>query len=67
MITSKDKEYLKRCIELAEMDLNEGHSPFGSILVSREGKILREDYNRNGGGIIPNILSLTWPDGQLLT
>lgn len=50
MITKEDKKYLKRAIELAERALEEGSSPFGSVLVSQDGHILFEDHNRNAGG-----------------
>lgn len=50
MITEKDKEYLKRCVQLAKTALNEGDEPFGSILVSESGEILMEDYNHVAGG-----------------
>lgn len=50
MIDQKDKEYLKRAVELAELALEKGDEPFGSILVSKEGDILFEDHNRVSGG-----------------
>ena len=42
--------YLTRAIELAEEALNAGDEPFGSVLVSAEGKVLAEDRNRIAGG-----------------
>lgn len=42
--------YLTRAIELAEVALNAGDEPFGSVLVSAEGKVLAEDRNRIAGG-----------------
>src|SRR5690625_4440145 len=50
MITEKDREYLKRCVELAREALEKGNSPFGSILVSKDGRILFEDNNRDAEG-----------------
>lgn len=50
MIHEVDKNYLKRCIELAEIALMNGNAPFGSILVSQEGKILFEDHNKIASG-----------------
>lgn len=50
MINQKDKEYLARAVELAEIALDKGDEPFGSILVSAEGEILFEDHNRVSGG-----------------
>ena len=50
MISEKDLEYLKRCVDLAETAVNKGDAPFGSILVSKEGEVLFEDHNRISGG-----------------
>lgn len=50
MINQKDKKYLTRAVELAEIALDKGDEPFGSILVSAEGQILFEDHNRVSGG-----------------
>lgn len=50
MITEKDKEYLKRCVELAEVALNKGDEPFGSVLVSAAEEVLFEDHNHVSGG-----------------
>ena len=50
MIDAKDKKYLARAVELAELTLEKGDEPFGSILVSKEGEILFEDHNRVSGG-----------------
>lgn len=45
-----DRKHLARCMELAEAALNSDNDPFGSILVSRDGKVLFEDHNRTAGG-----------------
>ena len=50
MISEKDLEYLGRCVELAEIAVEKGDAPFGSVLVSESGKILYEDHNRISGG-----------------
>ncbi len=50
MISAKDIEYLKRCVDLAEIALRKGDEPFGSILVSEEGEVLYEDHNQVAGG-----------------
>ncbi|RPK14837.1 nucleoside deaminase [Priestia endophytica] len=50
MITQQDKQYLKRCVELAKKALEQGNEPFGSILVSKNGEILFEDHNRISNG-----------------
>lgn len=50
MITEKDRKYLKRCVELAEIALNKGDEPFGSVLVSETDEVLFEDYNHVSGG-----------------
>ena len=43
MITKQDESHLKRCIELAAEALQAGDSPFGSVLVSGSGEVLKED------------------------
>ena len=45
-----DHRYLLRCVELAEAALATNNDPFGSLIVSAEGKILHEDHNRTAGG-----------------
>lgn len=50
MIAKKDINYLERAVELAEIALDKGDEPFGSILVSKAGDILFEDHNRVSGG-----------------
>lgn len=42
--------HLRRCIALAGEALDRGGDPFGSILVSAEGRILREERNETGTG-----------------
>ncbi|WP_394211925.1 deaminase [Psychrobacter piscatorii] len=46
MITDRDMEYLRRCVELATEALDAGDEPFGSVLVDDEGHVLYEDRNR---------------------
>lgn len=46
MITKQDESHLKRCIELAAEALQAGDAPFGSVLVSGSGEVLKEDRNR---------------------
>ncbi|BAT58496.1 guanine deaminase [Variibacter gotjawalensis] len=50
MVSETDLIHLKRCIALAEESLDAGDKPFGSVLVSAEGRVLQEDRNRTGGG-----------------
>lgn len=50
MLTDQDREFLRRCIELAATALESGDEPFGSVLVSAEGAVLFEDHNRVSGG-----------------
>ncbi|MFB4159131.1 nucleoside deaminase [Geomicrobium sp. JSM 1781026] len=50
MITEQDIYYLERAVSLAEKGLAEGNDPFGSVLVSADGTILAEDYNRVSSG-----------------
>lgn len=50
MISQTDLKYLRRCVELAKTALDKGDEPFGSVLVSAEGKVLFEDHNHVGQG-----------------
>ncbi|GEQ50286.1 nucleoside deaminase [Tetragenococcus koreensis] len=50
MINETDKHYLNRCVQLAETALTKGDAPFGSLLVSQEGKILFEEHNKISSG-----------------
>ncbi|MFE2412967.1 nucleoside deaminase [Kitasatospora sp. NPDC059408] len=45
-VTESDLPYLRRCVELATEAVEAGDFPFGSVLVSADGKILAEDRNR---------------------
>ncbi|RUO43933.1 tRNA-specific adenosine deaminase [Aliidiomarina taiwanensis] len=49
-MTEHDLAYLQRCIELAEIALERGDEPFGSVLVDATGKVRFEDHNRVGSG-----------------
>ena len=50
MTSEADLVHLRRCVELATQALEEGNSPFASVLVNAEGTCLAEDYNRSGSG-----------------
>lgn len=50
MLNETDKKHLQRCVELAAIAVKNGDEPFGSVLVSADGKVLAEDRNRIGGG-----------------
>lgn len=50
MITNKDLKHLHRCVELAKIALEKGDEPFGSVLVSEDGRVLKEDHNHVAGG-----------------
>lgn len=50
MISNLDLKYLRRCIELAEIALEKGNAPFGSVLVAGNGDLLAEDHNRIAEG-----------------
>lgn len=50
MLHETDMKHLRRCIELAALAVENGDQPFGSVLVSADGKVLAEDRNRIGGG-----------------
>lgn len=50
MLTAKEMEHLERAVELAEIGLNQGDEPFGSVLVTEAGERVFEDHNRVSGG-----------------
>lgn len=50
VINETDMKHLERCVELARTALSLGDEPFGSILVSADGRVLAEDYNHVSGG-----------------
>lgn len=45
-VTPADKDFLRRCVELAREALADGDEPFGSVLVGADGVTLFEDRNR---------------------
>ena len=45
-VSQVDLQRLRRCVELAHTALDNGHAPFGAILVDPEGRTLHEDHNR---------------------
>lgn len=49
-ISDDDLDRLGRCVELARTALEAGDEPFGSILVSADGRTLFEDRNRVNDG-----------------
>jgi len=49
-ISQIDRQHLLRCVELAREAVELGHRPFGSVLVSGDGTVLKEDHNRTGSG-----------------
>lgn len=46
----RDLQFLRRCVELAAVALEEGDEPFGSVLVDEQGRVLMEDRNRVATG-----------------
>lgn len=50
MLNEKDLKFLKRSVELAKISLDKGDEPFGSLLVSKEGKVLYEGHNEVSSG-----------------
>ena len=49
-LTDTDLTHLRRCVELAREALEQGHMPFGSLLVGADGTVLLEERNEEGGG-----------------
>lgn len=50
MTNETDLKHIRRAVELAREALEAGDEPFGSVLVSGDGKVLAEDRNRVAGG-----------------
>lgn len=50
MIGDVDRIHLQRSVDLAAQALASGDEPFGSVLVSSDGRVLFEDHNRVSGG-----------------
>ncbi|GAA3900383.1 nucleoside deaminase [Halomonas cibimaris] len=50
MIAENEMPYLTRSVELAKEALQAGDEPFGSLLVSAQGKVLQEERNRIASG-----------------
>lgn len=50
MIRDDDRKHLEHCLTLAEEALVAGDEPFGSVLVSADGRVLFEDRNRIADG-----------------
>lgn len=49
-MTDEDRAHLRRCVALAEEALDAGDDPFGSVLVSGDGRVLFEGRNRVASG-----------------
>jgi tRNA(Arg) A34 adenosine deaminase TadA len=45
-VSQVDLQRLRRCVELARTALDNGHGPFGAILVDAKGRTVYEDHNR---------------------
>jgi tRNA(Arg) A34 adenosine deaminase TadA len=50
MTNATDLKHVRRAVELARVALEAGDAPFGSVLVSGEGKVLADDRNSTSGG-----------------
>jgi tRNA(Arg) A34 adenosine deaminase TadA len=49
-VTDDDLRHLRRCVDLAELALDMGDEPYGSVLVSGDGAVLFEDHNHVASG-----------------
>lgn len=47
-MNDNDLRHLRRCVELAELALDGGDEPFGSVLVTGDGAVLAEDPQQGG-------------------
>lgn len=50
VLTDPDRAHLRRCVELAQVALDAGDEPFGSVLVDEHGAERFADRNRVAGG-----------------
>jgi tRNA(Arg) A34 adenosine deaminase TadA len=48
-LTDDDRRHLRRCVALAQVAVEGGNPPFGSVLVV-DGEVVAEDHNRSAGG-----------------
>src|SRR5699024_4508417 len=48
--TENDRQYLRRCLDLAREALENSDEPFGSLLIDAQGQELFADRNRVSGG-----------------
>ncbi|KAL3474753.1 cytidine deaminase-like protein [Aspergillus californicus] len=69
MVSTTDITHLRRCVELAREALEAGDSPFGSLLVSADSTVLKEDRNRvvTGADITlhPELMLVQWAQKNL--
>ena len=49
-MNAKDLQHLTRAVDLAEQALATGNDPFGSVLVSSDGRVLYEEHNWESTG-----------------
>jgi tRNA(Arg) A34 adenosine deaminase TadA len=49
-VNEADLTHLRRAVDLAEIALDAGEEPFGTVLVGADGAVLLEDHNRTSGG-----------------
>lgn len=67
-VRDDDRPFLARAVELAAQALDAGDMPFGSLLVSADGRVLREERNRVGGGnqtLHPELALAQWAPEHL--
>lgn len=67
-LSTVDRGHLRRCVALAEVALEAGHAPFGSIVVDAEGREVFADHNRCGDGDRtqhPEFAAARWAAGHL--
>ncbi|KAL2834015.1 cytidine deaminase-like protein [Aspergillus pseudoustus] len=69
MVSPTDITHLTRSIKLAQEALEAGDSPFGSVLVSSDGTVLKEERNRvfttNDVTAHPELTLVTWAQKNL--
>ena len=68
MLTDTDLEHLRRCVELARQGMTKGNSPFGSLLLGADGRVLFEGHNDTVKGdatLHPEIEIARWASKHL--
>ena len=64
MLDDDDMRYLRRCVELATEALEAGDEPFGSVLVSADGRYWPRTTTGSRAAMRRATRSSSWPAGR---